>query len=43
MPGQNFVGLERLADQDERSELVLVAVVINSLLNDTCLDVAKTS
>jgi len=43
IPGQNFVGLERLTNHDERSELVLVAMVINSLLNDTCLDVSKTS
>lgn len=42
IPGQNFVGLERLTDHDERSELVLVAMVINSLLNDTRLDVSKT-
>ena len=42
IPGQNFVGLERLTNHHERSELVLVAMVINCLVNGTCLDVSKT-
>lgn len=42
IPSQNFVGLERLTDHDERSELVLVVMVINCLVNDMCLDVSNT-
>ena len=41
VPSQNFVGLERLTNDDDRSDLVLVTMVINCLVNDTCLSVSK--
>ena len=42
IPKQNFVGLDTLSFDDDRSDLLLVTMVINSLLNDALSDDSET-